>query len=95
MLHGDGQVIIGVPSFIPALNSSGYSQTDAKGSGDIVDYSGEHVGVCSDVGCGESISNSSTPGTFTWDFIDGYGDGESTSQINATCNGPIAFYHHK
>ena len=62
-------------AFLNALPNSGYSsvsQADAQ-PGDIVvltDQSSDpatHVGVCETGGCTEMISNSSTPGTFTWE----------------------------
>jgi hypothetical protein len=96
MLNPNGSSFLRVEQFINALQQSGYSQTNNPTPGDFVDYSDGHVGVCSNVGCSESISNGSTSGKFDFGSIGGYGDGLSTNQINAyEDNGSITYYHHQ
>jgi hypothetical protein len=82
-------ISIDVGTFTQGLQNEGYtspSQADAV-PGDIVDLSGEHVGVCTNYGCTSMISNSSTSGTFSWT--------QSTATQNAAeGNGPITIFHH-
>jgi hypothetical protein len=97
MLDSQGHPVLDVATFITDLLTSGYSQTTSPGEGDIVELAagkpgtGEHVGICTNGGCTTMISNSSTPGTFTW----GYADGQTTANQNASYGqGSPLFYHH-
>jgi uncharacterized membrane protein YgcG len=90
MLYSNGTVILNVSDFVNALQANGYVQTTTPVAGDIVDLSNGHVGIYEgDMGSspGLMLSNSSTPGTFTWQ--------DTPANQNASeGNGQITYYHH-
>ena len=89
METSSGAVIVNVPIFVNALQVSGYSQVGASAThaGDIVDLSGGHVGICLTAGCTSMISNSSTPGTFSW-------TDSPANENEYEGNGAITYYAH-
>lgn len=87
MLTSTGKVILDVPTFVSQLTVSGYTETTSPVAGDIVDLSDGHVGICTNAGCTSMVSNSSTPGTFSWDQ-------PTATQNAAEGSGPITYYHH-
>jgi cell wall-associated NlpC family hydrolase len=85
MLNSAGNPYLDVDDFVSALSTSGYSETSSPVPGDIVDLSGQHVGIY--LGGGEMLSNGSTSGLFDWE--------DSPANENASeGNGPITYYHH-